>query len=113
LYPHHIVFALPARQIAAQVQEARSHFGHLSQYEITDSSDALFQMMHDILKTQAEHILEFIRILDFLIPERQIRHYKRPTREFCDGCDLVYKVSFGLAMDRDVQNLANSVARVQ
>jgi hypothetical protein len=110
LYPHHIVFALPARQIAAQVQEARSHFGHLSQYEITDSSDALFQMMHDILKTQAEHILEFIRILDFLIPERQIRHYKRPTRAFCDGCDLVYKVSFGLAMDRDVQDLATLVA---
>jgi hypothetical protein len=67
-------------------------------------------MMHDILKTQAEHILEFISILDFLIPERHIRHYKRPTRAFCEGCDLVYKVSFGLAMDRDVQQLASLVA---
>jgi hypothetical protein len=70
LYPHHVVFSLPARKIQAQVDEARSYFGHLSQYEIIDSADALFQMMHDILRNQVEYISEFIRILDFLIPER-------------------------------------------
>jgi hypothetical protein len=68
-------------------------------------------MTHDILKSQVEHISEFIRIFYFLIPERQIRHRKRPAKAFCEGCALIYRVSFGLAMDRDLHQLSDLVAQ--
>jgi hypothetical protein len=47
--------------------------------------------------------------MDFFIPEMKLRHRKRPCRAFCITCDEVYRIAFGLVIEKELQQLADIV----
>jgi hypothetical protein len=68
-------------------------------------------MMHDIFKNHADHILDFIHTVEFLIPEVRIKSRRRTSRGLCNLCGDVYRVSFCLAIGNELADLASLVEK--
>jgi hypothetical protein len=112
LYPHHVVFSLPTRKIYVQVAETRSYFSHLMQREIKSSEDTLFQLMHDIFRNHADHILNFINNVEILFPEIRLSNRARISRSMCNLCAEWYWVVYGVAAQNELADLAFWSAKI-
>jgi hypothetical protein len=109
MYPHHVVFSLPTRQIYRQVREAQTYFSLLKQREIKSSEDTIFQLMHDIFKNHADQILAFVESVELLFPEFRFQNRTRTSREsgWCTLCGRYYRKLYNTATLEDINDLSD------